>query len=106
MYTTDYTDLVAKITPAICNLGIGGWTVTKPRALPETNSAGPSVIVRIEQGSARITVLWELVDAPQWDLTINIAGIPSKWDEDESEDYMLAIKIAQRVASLLKYHLA
>jgi len=105
MYTTDYTVIAAKITPTICNLGIGGWTVTKPLAKPETDSAGPSVIVHIQQGSARVTVRWELVDAPQWDLTIDITALPCKWDEEESECYMLAVKIAQRVASLLKHHL-
>jgi hypothetical protein len=106
MYTTDYTDIAAKISPEITALGSGGWTVTKPRALPETMRAGPSVIVRIEKGSARITILWELVDAPQWDLTINIANLPSKWDLDDVGDYALAICIAHNVARRLKYHLA
>lgn len=102
----DYTDIAAKITPAITALSFGGWTVTKPRAKPETDSAGPLVIVYIEQGSARVTVRWELVEDPQWDLTIDIAGLPSKWDEDEVADYALAINIAHNVARLLKHHLA
>ena len=106
MPVNHYADIVAKITPAITNLSIGGWTVCPPRAVPETGSEGPKVIVRIDAGSARITVLWELVDAPQWDLTVNIAGLPSKWDEEEVEDYLLAIKIAHRVANALKHYLA
>lgn len=106
MLVNHYADIVAKISPAITNLSIGGWTVSPPRALPETGSACPSVIVRIDAGSARITVRWELVDAPQWDLTIDIAGLPSKWSYEEVEDYLLAIKIAHRVGDLLKHHLA
>jgi len=103
---TDYTVIAAKISPEITALGFGGWNVSAPRALPETSTAGPSVIVRVEAGSARITVRWELVDEPQYALTINIGGIPSTWDEDEVADYALAISIAHNVASLLKHHLA
>jgi hypothetical protein len=106
MHTTDYTNLAAEIAPEITALGRDQWKVTAPRALPETDRDGARVIVHIEQGSARVTVLWELVEAPQWDLTINISGLPSKWDAEEVADYATAIKIADRVARLLQHHLA
>lgn len=106
MLVNHYADIAAKITPAITALSIGGWSVSPPRAVPATTTDGPKVIVRIDAGSARITVTFELVEDPQWDLTVNIAGLPTKWNDEEVEDYLLAIKIAHRVANALKHHLA
>ena len=106
MLVNHYADIVAKITPEITALGSGGWKVTNPRAFAETGKTGPSVIVRVEKGSARINILWELVEDPQWDLTININGLPTKWDLDDVGDYALAICIAHNVARRLQHHLA
>ena len=106
MQTNDYTHLAAEIAPEITALGRDHWKVTAPRALPETDRDGARVIVHIDKGSARVTVLWELVEAPQWMLTVDISGLPTKWDSEEVADYTTAIRIADRVAGLLEHHLA
>lgn len=104
--TTDYTDIAATIAPEIIALGRDNWKVTAPRALPEQGMDGPRVIVRVEQGSARVTVTFELVDDPQWDCTIDISGLPTKIDASEMSEYANAIAIASKVARRLQHHLA
>lgn len=110
MYTNDttaiYANNAAKVAPEFIALSRDGWRVTAPRALPEQGLDGERVIVRVEQGAARVTVTFELVDDPQWTTTIDIGGLPSKWDSDEVSFYTTAITIAKRVGHLLEHHFA
>lgn len=105
IYANTVTKVAREFTRLSCECG-HGWRVTTPRALPATNCDGERVIVRIEQGSARVVVTFELVEDPQWTITIDIGGLPSKWDSDEVETYTTAISIANRVARLLQHHFA
>ena len=104
--TAIYANNAAKVAPEFIALSRDGWKVTAPRALPEQGFDGERVFVRVEQGSARITVTFELVDDPQWVITIDIGGLPSKWDSDDVSDYTNAIGIANRVARLLQRNFA
>lgn len=101
-----YANAVTKVAPEFTALSRDGWRVTTPRALPATNCDGERVIVRIEQGSARVVVTFELVEEPLWTITIDITHLPTKWRFDEVSDYTTALNIAQRVARLLQHHFA
>lgn len=100
--TAIYAAAASQYAPEFIALSRDGWRVTAPRALPEHGRDGERVIVRIEQGSACIKVTFELVDDPQWTTTIDIGGLPSKWDSEEVATYTTAIYIANRVADLLE----
>lgn len=104
--TAIYARTAANVARDFTRLSCDGWKVSAPRALPEEGRDGERVIVRIEQGSAVIRVTFELVEDPQWTITIDIGGLPSKWDSDEVETYTNAIGIAQRVSYLLQRHFA
>ena len=104
--TPIYANTAANVARDFTALSRDGWKVSAPRALPEEGRDGERVIVRIEQGSAVIRVTFELVEDPQWTITIDIGGLPLKWDSDEVATYTNAIGIAQRVAYLLQRHFA
>lgn len=104
--TAIYANTAANVARDFTRLSCDGWKVSAPRALPEEGRDGERVIVRIEQGSACIKVTFELVEDPQWTITIDIGGLPTKWDSDEVATYTNAIGIAQRVSYLLQRHFA
>ena len=104
--TAIYAATAATVAFEFTLLSRDGWRVTAPRALPANDFDGERVIVRIEQGAARVTVTFELVEDPQWTITIDIGGLPSKWDSDEVGFYMIPLTIAKQVARRLEGHFA